>query len=184
MAAYQGSIDFEFHGGGVSRMLKKVLTGEDLRLMKCSGKGDIFLADNGAEVYVVDLEGDELSINGTNLLAFEDSLEWDVKLIRAGVMGVVAGGLFNATLKGTGKAAITSWGTPVVLKVDQPTFVDVNSVIAWTSSLHVGIKSSFKAGAIIGRGSGEAFQMSFEGDGFVVVQPGEGPYAMLSAAQR
>lgn len=180
MAAYQGDIDFEFHGGGIGRMFKKIVTGENLNLMKCTGVGDVFLADNGSEVHIISLEGEELSIKSNNLLAFEASLAWDVKLIRAGVMGLVAGGLFNTTLKGSGQAAVSTWGTPVVLQVDQPTYVDVGCVIAWTTSLRVDIKSTLKAGALIGRGTGEAFQMSFEGQGFVVVQPGEGPYAMLA----
>lgn len=182
MAAYQGDIDFQFHGGGVGKMLKKFVSGEDLALMKCVGKGDVFIADNGAEVHIVDLENDQLTVNSTNLLAFEPSLKWDINRIRAGVMGFAAGGLFNATLSGTGKAAITSWGQPVVLEIDQPTAVDVNCIIAWSTSLNVDIKTSFKAGALIGRGSGEALQMQFSGKGFVVVQPGEGPAAMIAAA--
>lgn len=179
MTAYQGEIDFSFTGGGVGRMLKKFVSGENLQFMKCRGKGDLFLADNGSEVHVIDLENEELSINGQNLLAFEDGLTWDIKVIRGGAMGVVAGGLFNATLAGSGQVAVSSWGTPFVLQIDQPTYVDVGCVIAWSAGLKVSIKSSLKAGALIGRGSGEAFQMGFTGQGFVIVQPGEGPMAML-----
>ncbi len=183
MAAYQGAVDFSFHGGGVGKFLKKVVSGENIQLMKCAGKGDVFLADNGAEVHIIDIENEQLTTNSTNLLAFEAGLEWNINRIKSGVMGFVAGGgLFNITLTGTGKAAITSWGQPVVLQIDQPTFVDVNCVIAWSTSLTATVTSSLKAGAFIGRGSGEAFQMKFEGTGFVVVQPGEGPYAMLAAA--
>ncbi|OLO83312.1 hypothetical protein BKH08_03445 [Actinomyces naeslundii] len=36
------------------------------------------------------------------------------------------------------------------------------------------IKSTFKMGSLIGRGSGESFQLAFHGPGFVVVQPSEG----------
>ena len=183
MAAYQGDIDFQFHGGGLGRAFKKFVTGEDLHLMKCAGKGDIFLANNGAQVFIVDLENEQLTINSINLLAFEAGIKWDVNRIKSGAMGFVAGGLFNTTLTGTGKAAVTSWGEPVVLSVDQPTSVDVDCVIAWTTSLQVGIKSTFKAGAIIGRGTGEAFQMQFSGEGFVVVQPGEGPYALIASTR-
>jgi uncharacterized protein (AIM24 family) len=182
MSAYQGEVDFQFHGGGAKRMFKKIVTGENLNLMECSGKGDLFLADNGADVHIVKLENEELTVNSTNLLAFESELSWDVKRIKAGVMGFVAGGLFNTTINGSGLAAITSWGQPVVLEVDEPTYVDVNCAIAWSTSLDVSIHSSFKAGSIIGRGSGEAFQMKFEGKGFVIVQPGEGLYAMVAMA--
>jgi uncharacterized protein (AIM24 family) len=183
MAAYQGDVDFNFEGGGMGRFLKKMVSGEDLQLMKCTGKGDVFLADNGSEVHIVELQDEQLTVSSNNLLAFESSLKWDINRIKAGAMGFVAGGLFNATLTGTGKAAVTSWGQPVVLQVDQPTAVDVNCIIAWTSSLNVSIKSSFKAGALIGRGSGEALQMLFSGQGLVVVQPGEGPASLIMAAQ-
>lgn len=179
MAAYQGEMEFKFHGGGVSRWFKKAVTGENLQLMQAIGKGDLFLADNGSEVHIVNIEDEQLTVNNSNLLAFESKLTWDVSLIKAGMMGLVAGGLFNITLTGSGKAALTSWGNPVVINVDQPTYVDVNCVIAWSSSLKVSIHSSFKAGALIGRGSGEAFQMEFEGTGFVVVQPGEGLSGLL-----
>lgn len=184
MAAYQGAIDFEFHGGGLKKMFKKVMTGENVQLMKCRGKGDLFLADNGSEVHVVDLENESLSVSGNSLLAFENTMTWDVNLIRSGIMGMVAGGLFNVTLNGSGQVALTSWGTPFILEVDEPTFVDVNCVIAWTTSLDVDIKSSLKMGAFIGRGSGEAFQMGFSGKGFVIVQPGEGLTALLSRTSR
>lgn len=184
MAAYQGEMDFKFHGGGVGRFFKKLVTGEGLPLMEVSGKGDLFLADNGSEVYVVNLENEPLSVNGSNLLAFESSLEWDINLIRTGAIGLVAGGLFNVTLTGTGATAITSWGTPVVLKIDQPTMVDINCVIAWSAGLQTDIVSTLKAGALIGRGSGEAFQMRLSGEGIVIVQPGEGPASLIASATR
>ena len=46
--------------------------------------------------------------------------------------------------------------------------------IEWDSpNLKVKGKSSFKASSLIGRGSGEAYQMAFSGQGIVVVQPSE-----------
>lgn len=179
MAAYQGEIDFEYHGGGISRAFKKLVTGEELRLMKCIGRGDLFLADNGAEVFTVQLQDEQLTLNSNNILAFESGIQWDINRIRAGVMGIAAGGLFNVTLTGSGNMAVTSWGKPVVISVDQPVAVDSNCIIAWSSSLRVDIKTTLKAGMIIGRSSGEAVQMLFSGQGFVVVQPGEGLTAML-----
>jgi len=182
MAAYQGAIDFSFHGGGAGRMFKKIVTGENLQLMKMSGVGDVFLADNGAEVHLVDLDNEQLTINSNNLLAFSSGLDWNINRIKAGVMGMIAGGIFNTTLTGSGSAAVTSWGTPVVLQINQPTAVDVGCVIAWSTNLQVDIKSTLKASAMIGRGTGEAFQMLFSGQGFVVVQPGEGMNALVTAA--
>ena len=55
----------------------------------------------------------------------------------------------------------------------QPTFVDPQAAICWSANLQPQIKSSFKMGSLIGRGSGESFQLAFHGPGFVVVQPSE-----------
>lgn len=184
MAAYQGNVDFEYHGGGISRAFKKIVSGEDLQLMKCSGRGDLFLADNGAEVFTVRLENEQLTLNSNNILAFDGGIKWDINRIKSGVMGIAAGGLFNVTLTGSGSAAVTSWGKPVVITVDQPVAVDVNCIIAWSTSLKVNIKTSLKAGMIIGRSSGEAVQMHFSGQGFVIVQPGEGLTGMLASTTR
>jgi uncharacterized protein (AIM24 family) len=174
MAAYQGNVEFSFHGGGVRRMLKKMISGENLQLMKVSGRGEIFFSDFGAEVQIVQLENDSLTINTSNLLAFESTLQWDIKMVKPG-MQMLAAGLSNVTVSGTGQVAISSFGTPFVLQVNEPTYVDVQAALAWSSSLQTDIKSTFKVGSLIGRGSGESFQMLFTGDGFVVVQPSEAP---------
>ena len=64
---------------------------------------------------------------------------------------------------------------PVVLNAaEAPTFADTNAVVAWSANLQTQLKTSFKAGALIGRGSGEAVQVAFHGQGFVIVQPSEG----------
>ncbi|MFD0853204.1 AIM24 family protein, partial [Actinomadura adrarensis] len=49
------------------------------------------------------------------------------------------------------------------------------SAVAWSQGLHVGVNKTFKAGALIGRGSGEAMQLAYQGQGFVLVQASEGP---------
>lgn len=182
MIAYQGEMDFAHHGGGAGRMLKKMVTGEDMRLMKVTGRGDLFCAEYGADVHIVHFENESLTVSGSSILAFESSIAWDINRVRGGVAAMAAGGLFNVTLTGTGAVALTSWGTPVTIPVTEPTFVDTDCALAWSSSLQVDIKSSMKAGALIGRGSGEAVQMVLSGQGFVVVQPGEGLGALVAGA--
>ena len=70
--------------------------------------------------------------------------------------------------------AITVHGTPVVLNVDQPTFVDMQSAVLWSTTLQSGVRKTATASALIGRGSGEAYQLALSGHGFVVVQASEG----------
>lgn len=173
MVAYQGDVDFAFEGGGASKFLKKAFTGEGLPLMRCSGRGDVFLADRAYDVHLLNLTNSGLSISGKNVLAFSSSLDWNIERVKGG--SIATGGLFNTTLRGTGWVALTTDGPPVVLNAaEAPTFADTNAVVAWSANLQTQIKTSFKAGALIGRGSGEALQVSFYGNGFVIVQPSEG----------
>jgi uncharacterized protein (AIM24 family) len=174
MVAYQGEMDFAYQGsGGVGRFLKKALTGEGLPLMRVKGRGDLFLAEDANEIHLVTLEGDSLTVNGRNVLAFDPTLEWDIKRVEGASM--VSGGVFNTVFTGQGQVALMAHGTPVVLNVDAPTFVDIQAAIAWSASLQTSVRRTATAGALIGRGSGEAFQLTFAGQGFVVVQASEGP---------
>ena len=173
MVAYQGNVDFAFEGGGASKFIKKALTGEGLPLMRCQGQGDVFLAERAYDVHLLQLTNSGLSVSGKNVLAFSSSLDWNIERVKGA--SIAAGGLFNTTLRGTGWVAITTDGPPVVLNAaEAPTFADTNAVVAWSANLQTQLKTSFKAGALIGRGSGEAIQVSFYGHGFVIVQPSEG----------
>ncbi|HWJ08256.1 MAG TPA: AIM24 family protein [Nocardioides sp.] len=180
MVAYQGNVNFAYQRGGAAKFLKKAFTGEGLSLMRVEGQGDVFLADLAHDVHILHLNNSGLSVNGKNVLAFSESLEWNVERVKGG--SIAAGGLFNTTLRGTGWVAITTEGQPVVLNpAEAPTFADANALVAWSVHLQTSIKSSLSAGALIGRGSGEAFQVAFQGQGFVIVQPSEGPPVTTTA---
>jgi uncharacterized protein (AIM24 family) len=175
MVAYQGEVSFEHAGsGGLSRMMKKAVSGEGTTLMKMSGTGEVFLADKAQEIHLIYLENDAITVNGSNLLAFDAGIDWDIKRVE-GASGMMGGGLFNTALTGTGWVAIISDGPPVLLNTgDAPTFADPAAAITWASSVKTGIKTDIKLKNFIGRGSGESVQMSFSGPGWVLVQPSEG----------
>jgi uncharacterized protein (AIM24 family) len=175
MVAYQGDVTFEHAGsGGMSRMLKKAVTGEGQSLMKMTGTGEVFLADTAQDIHLIYLENDSITVNGPNLLAFDSGIEWDIKRVE-GASGMMGGGLFNTHLEGTGWVAILSDGPPVLLNVaSAATFADAQAAITWSSGVTTSIKTDFKAKNLIGRGSGESIQMAFQGQGWVLVQPSEG----------
>ena len=175
MVAYQGDVAFEHAGsGGLSRMMKKAMTGEGTTLMKMSGTGEVFLADTAQDIHLIYLENDAITVNGANLLAFDSGIEWDIKRVE-GVSGMMGGGLYNTALSGTGWVAIISDGPPVLLNTGEaPTFADPQAAITWSSSVQTGIKTDIKLKNLIGRGSGETVQMSFSGQGWLLVQPSEG----------
>jgi uncharacterized protein (AIM24 family) len=176
MVAYQGDVDFEHQGGGMGRLLKKAATGESLRLMKASGSGEVFLANRAMLVHVLSLDNDSITVNGRNVLAFETGIEWDIKKVKGGAAGMLAGGLFNVHLEGSGQVALVSEGEPVLLDVAEgATFADPQAAIAWSGSVQTSLKTDVQAKSLIGMGSGESIQVAFSGQGWVLVQPSEGP---------
>ncbi|WP_444683887.1 AIM24 family protein [Alkalicoccus luteus] len=176
MISYTGEIKFERERAlehGVERMFKKTFTSEGGELMKATGRGNLFLADQGKRVTVLELGNRQLTVNGNDLLAFEPTVEWDIELMRK-VAGMMSGGLFNITLKGEGKVAITTYFEPLTLSVtpDKPVYTDPTATVAWSGGLTPEFHTDINYRTFLGRGSGESIQMKFEGDGFVIVQPG------------
>jgi uncharacterized protein (AIM24 family) len=175
MVAYQGEVKFEHAGsGGMARLVKKMTTGEDVKFMKCTGSGELFLAEQAQDIHVLSLDNDQITCNGANLLAFDDGIDWDITRIE-GAGGMLTGGMFNVSLKGTGSVALLSDGPPVLLDVgDAPTFADPQAAITWSSGVRTSMKTDINVKTLIGRGSGESIQVAFEGTGWVLVQPSEG----------
>lgn len=174
MVAYQGQATFQHEGSGsISRFMKRALTSEDTPLMRVNGQGEVFFAHNAENVFILNLEGDGVSVGGHNLLAFDAELEWDVRRVEGA--GVVSGGLFNTVISGRGSVALTADGEPVLLDcAEQPTYVDVQAAVAWSANLVPDVVSSMNVRSLLRGGTGEAAQYAFHGPGFVVVQPSEG----------
>jgi uncharacterized protein (AIM24 family) len=180
MIAYVGEIKFTREGmldHGVGKLLKKMVTGEGMQLMKAEGSGRVYVADRGKKVQILHLQGETLFVNGNDLLAMEDGIEWDVQMMRR-VSGMLAGGLFNIRLSGSGMIAITTHYEPLTLRVTpgRPVFTDPNATVAWSGSLSPEIKTDVSIKSFLGRGSGESIQLRFEGSGWVVLQPYEEAY--------
>ena len=173
MVAYKGDVRFKHKGGGIGRFFKKAMTGEGTTLMTVTGAGEVFLAHDKKKVMILDLDNERMTVNGDNILAFEPGIEWDIQRVEGA--GRLAGGLFNVVLQGTGKVAVTSDGKPVLLDTSTPTFADPDSAIAWSGGVRTSVRSDVSFKAFIGKGSGETFQLGFEGAGWVLIQPSEGP---------
>jgi uncharacterized protein (AIM24 family) len=176
MVAYQGDVRFEHAGsGGVSKFIKKAVTGEGTQLMKISGTGEVFLAFQAQDVHILKLENEAITCNGANVLAFDAGIDWDIK--RAEGMGaMMGGGLYNMSLAGSGWVAVMSDGPPVLLSTgpETPTFADPQAAITWSGNLQTTVKTDVNLKTFIGKGSGESVQIGFVGQGWVLVQPSEG----------
>ena len=177
MIGYVGNVKFTREGmleHGLGTLLKKAVSGEGMTLMKVEGQGRVYMADKGKKIRILQLQEDTIFINGNDLLAFEETLKWDITLMRR-VAGMLAGGLFNIKLRGSGLIAMTTHYEPLTLRVspNEPIFTDPNATVAWSGSLTPEIVTNITFKTMLGRGSGEAIQMKFQGDGWVVLQPYE-----------
>lgn len=177
MVAYTGQIKFTREGlldKGLGSLLKRSVTGEGTKLTRAEGRGRLYLADSGKTIRILRLQGESLFVNGSDLLAFEPTLDWDIKMMRR-VAAMVSGGLFNVRMSGSGLVAITSHFEPITLRVKPgaPVRTDPNATIAWSGNLQPDFKTDISLKTFFGRGSGESIQMEFNGDGFVVIQPFE-----------
>ncbi len=178
MVAYRGNLRFIREGmleGGLGRALTKFVSGEAAPLTKIEGQGICYLADSKKNITILRLApGEAINVNGNDLLAFEDTIQYQITMHRR-IAGMLAGGLFSLRLTGHGMAALISHGAPLTLRVrpNDPVITDPNATVAWSGNLQPQIKTDISLRSLIGRGGGEAFQMLFQGDGFVVVQPYE-----------
>lgn len=176
MVAYRGNLQIQTKSQGIGKLLKRAVTGEGVALMSVQGQGEIWLADEAKSVFVLGLEqGDNVTVNGKSVLAFDPTLNYDIRMVKGA--GMTGGGLFNCVFDGQGSLAVTAHGTPMVIPVtpEVPVLVDTEAVIAWSSALQTSIHRSEGVKSLLKGGSGELFQLVLQGQGFVVVQPSEGP---------
>lgn len=170
MVAYTGQVQFHHEkSGSMARLAKKIVSSEDVSLMRLSGQGEVYFASDAGYVFLVELENEGISMNARNLLAFDADLRWDINRTKGA--GMMTGGFFNTTVGGSGTVAVTSVGKPVVFDCSQqPVFVDPNSAVMWSAGLVPAAHSSMNMSSVLRGGSGEAVQYVFHGLGFVVVQ--------------
>ena len=177
MVAYIGDVKFTREGirqEGIGNFLKRQFTGEGAKLTTASGTGKVYLADDGKRITVLEMNNDVIVVNGEDLLAMTTGLQHKTTMMKK-VAAIASGGLFNVRVEGTGMIAITTHHNPLTLRVTPgvPVFTDPNATVAWSGTLEPQFKTDVSLKTFIGRGSGESFQMMFEGDGWVVVQPYE-----------
>ncbi|MFC0599632.1 TerD family protein [Streptomyces palmae] len=174
MVLYQGKVDFSYKGAGFRGRITGNATGQEMQLMRCTGHGQVFLAENAAELHPIELQGDAVCVSAENVLAFDESLQHEVRRIEG--HGIPGGALFTMQFQGTGTVVVKTQGTPVVLPVTPTTFADSNAIVAWSAGSQVIISSQvrLRRNAYPGH-TGEAVNLQFRGapGNFIVVQPYE-----------
>ncbi|XUL90916.1 TerD family protein [Streptomyces galilaeus] len=174
MVLYQGKVDFGYKGAGFAGRLVGNATGQEMQLMRCTGQGQVFLAENSTNLHPVELQGDAICVSAENVLAFDESLQYEVRRIEG--HGIPGGALFTMQFQGTGTIVVKTHGEPVVLPVTPTTFADCNAVVAWSAAAQVIVSSQVRMRRNAYPGdTGESVNLQFRAapGNFVVVQPYE-----------
>ncbi|MFE0922009.1 TerD family protein [Streptomyces nigra] len=174
MVLYQGKVDFSYKGAGFSGRIVGNATGQEMQLMRCTGQGQVFLAEDNTMVHPIELQGDGICVSAENVLAFDEGLQYEVRRIEG--HGIPGGALFTMQFTGTGTIVVKTHGTPVVLPVTPTTFADCNAVVAWSSAAQVVVSSQVRMRRNAYPGdTGESVNLQFRAapGSFVVVQPYE-----------
>lgn len=186
MLAYRGAVTFtpSIVGGqgGVMSMIGRRVAGEATPLMTVEGDGLVMFGHGGHHIHTVDLSGETLFVEADRLLAFDGSLAQGTMFMgsQGGVMGVLRGqvtgqGLFTTTLQGKGSVAVMAHGGVFEVPVTpgRPVHVDPQAYVAHRGDLRNRLATAVGWREMVGRGSGEAFQLELSGQGTVYVQASE-----------
>ncbi|MGW1076436.1 AIM24 family protein [Streptomyces sp. NPDC002537] len=186
MLAYKGNVNFtpSITGGqgGVMSMIGRRIANEATPLMTVEGDGTVMFGHGGHHVHVIELNGETLYVEADRLLAFDGTLRQGTMFMgsQGGVMGMVRGqvtgqGLFTTTLQGKGDVAVMAHGGFIELPIvpGRPVHVDPQAYVAHRGEVRNKLSTAIGWREMVGRGSGEAFQLELSGQGTVYVQASE-----------
>lgn len=156
-------------------------TGENLPLMKVVMRGDsiTYYANDQQHVVVYKLQqGETISVESENILAFTSDCKYSVRFLAQGVISQK--GLATSTLTGVGPSAYVAVlvdGNPIVISNVQngsTLEVDPDAVVCWTGA-DPGFKLDLSWKNLVGQASGESYMFEW-GQGIkatVIIQPQE-----------
>lgn len=137
-------------------------------LVKAVGQGKIFVYEKGRKTFLLDLTDEFIYVEGSNLLALEDSLTYRVEPI------------YDASYQrkidivkifGKGSLAISTSIEPLTMRVtrEYPLSISSNALVAWTGNLIPTVVDDKSLETVMIETEGTAgFKIRFEGDGVVV----------------
>jgi uncharacterized protein (AIM24 family) len=185
MLAYAGKVSFAptvTAGQGIGGAIGRRMAGESEPMMHVTGQGSVTFGHRGLHVEVIELAGDTLYVEADRLLVHDAALRAGTMFMgeQGGVRGVIRGavsgqGLFTTTLSGHGSCAVLSHGGVIELPISpqRPVHVDPQAYVAHRGQVDNSLTTAMGLRDMIGRGSGEGFQLRFTGSGAVYVQASE-----------
>lgn len=137
-------------------------------LIKAVGHGKVFVYEKGRKTFLLDLNEEFIYVEGSNLLALEDTLTYRVEPIYD---ATYERKIDTVKIFGKGSLAISTSIEPLTLRVtkEYPLSISSNALVAWTGKLIATVVDD-KAldNVMIENADRKGFKIRFEGDGVVV----------------
>jgi len=137
-------------------------------LVKAAGQGKVFVYEKGRKTFLLDLNEEFIYVEGSNLLALEDTLTYRVEPIYD---SSYQRKIDTVKIFGKGSLAISTSIEPLTLRVtrEYPLSISSNALVAWTGNLIPTVMDDqLLENVMIESGSVQSFKIRFEGDGVVV----------------
>lgn len=137
-------------------------------MVKVEGAGRIFLYEKGLKTFLLDLNDEFIYVEGSNLLALEDSLSFRVEPIYD---SSYQRKIDTIKIFGRGSLAISTRIEPLTLRVssEYPLSISSSALVAWTGNIiPLVIDDSHLESVMITQVEDNSFRIRFEGDGVVV----------------
>ncbi|HEX6160361.1 MAG TPA: AIM24 family protein, partial [Thermoanaerobaculia bacterium] len=137
-------------------------------LVKAVGQGKIFVYEKGRKTFLLDLHDEFIYVEGSNLLALEDTLTYRVEPIYD---SSYQRKIDTVKIFGKGSLAISTSIEPLTLRVtrEYPLSISSNALVAWTGNVIPTVMDDQSLENVMIEREGEGgFKIRFEGDGVVV----------------
>ncbi len=160
VSSYSGNLKFVAESGLLGTTAQT--------LVKAVGQGKVFVFERGRKTFLLDLNDEFIYVEGSNLLALEDTLTYRVEPIYD---SSYQRKIDTVKIFGKGSLAISTSIEPLTLRVtrEYPLSISSNALVAWTGNLIPTVVDDMSLENIMIVSDDEGgFKIRFEGDGVVV----------------
>ena len=159
VSSYSGNLKFVAESGLLGTTAQT--------LVKAVGQGKIFVYEKGRKTFLLDLNDEFIYVEGSNLLALEDSLTYRVEPIYD---QSYQRKIDTVKIFGKGSLAISTSIEPLTLRVtrEYPLSISSNALVAWTGNLIPTVVDDQSLENVMIEQETSGFKIRFEGDGVVV----------------
>lgn len=160
VSSYSGNLKFVAESGLLGTTAQT--------LVKAVGQGKIFVYEKGRKTFLLDLNEEFIYVEGSNLLALEDTLTYRVEPIYD---STYQRKIDTVKIFGKGSLAISTHIEPLTLRVtrEYPLSISSSALVAWTGNVIPTVMDDKSLENVMIENAGDAgFKIRFEGDGVVV----------------